>query len=252
MRGLSQTFNDTSLAKRISKMSWLGDVSQAPELLASGYFHQFGQKNSKPLSAKYTKQVHGVSIADANTVTQATESQHSAADHEIEADGLFCQQSGQVITVRTADCLPVLFGGMGRSPVVCAVHAGWRGLTAGILRQTVDLLIGLEVNLSSVRVAIGPAISSGNFEVGPEVLEAFKSSTLGLTSDELLHVASKGRADRWHIDSQTAAALSLCNLGVAPENIEVLRVCTFKTTGLNSYRREGKGVSSNWTWIQCP
>jgi hypothetical protein len=73
--------------------------------------------------------------------------------------------------VRTADCLPVLLCSADGA-VFAAAHAGWRGLAAGVIENT---LAKLNVNAADLRVWLGPAISQPSFEVGDEVRQVFLS-----------------------------------------------------------------------------
>lgn len=235
---MRQLLNET-----LGKIIWHDDQKVAPLLSAAGFVHGFGRKGEKPEKVKFAKQVHGTTVLSAEKLKVDEASQ--------EGDGVWSQKTGERVAIRTADCLPVLFGAQGSRPMVSAVHAGWRGLTAGILREAKRAFSNAGFADQDIHVAIGPAISTGNFEVGPEVMVAAKNTALGLTPEDFWHVIQKGRNDRWHFDLQTAAALSLVNSGIAPSNIEVIRSCTFRISDLNSFRREGKGVGSNWSWIEC-
>lgn len=167
-----------------------------------------------------------------------------------EADGIICQTGGTVIAVKTADCIPLLCVDR-NAQVVAAVHAGWRGLTSGIIRNTLNILekrVG--VSGRDLLCAIGPAISSHYFEVGPDVFEALKKEELGLNVRQRERCLMKGVGDRWHIDLQTACAYGLLNLGVPENSIGIVRSCTFAHLNLwNSYRRDGKSAGRNWSWI---
>jgi YfiH family protein len=70
-----------------------------------------------------------------------------------------------------ADCLPVLMAFPGG---VAAAHAGWRGLAAGVLENTLDALCaGTGCRPDQVQAWLGPCIGPGRFEVGADVLRAF-------------------------------------------------------------------------------
>ena len=103
---------------------------------------------------------------------------HSAAVHRAEAgargepgDGLWTDEPGLPILAMTADCLPIaLVRGGGGPPAAAVLHAGWRGLLAGIVAEGVAALGG------RVRAAVGPAIGPCCYEVGREVAEPFAAA----------------------------------------------------------------------------
>ena len=133
-----------------------------------------------------------------------------------------------------------------------AVHGGWRGLAAGILRAALShaLKSGCK-SPNELAIILGPAIGALRYEVGPEVVRAFSNSGLALTEEQLPYAISKGVADRWHLDLATAACLSLCNLGFRPEQIAVFRSCSFEEDHLwYSYRRSGAKPGRIWSWIE--
>ena len=105
----------------------------------------------------WLQQVHGT------TVVAADSSRHPAAD------ALFTRDIGLGCAVMTADCLPVLFCNRDGTQVAAA-HAGWRGLCAGVLEQTVAAFADPS---DQILAWLGPAIGPDNFEVGPEVREHF-------------------------------------------------------------------------------
>ncbi|MHC6223999.1 peptidoglycan editing factor PgeF [Pseudomonas sp. X10] len=105
----------------------------------------------------WLKQVHGLTVADADPATVA------------EADASWTDKPGIACTVMTADCLPALFCNRAGTRVAAA-HAGWRGLAGGVLEATLD---SLDVPAEDVLVWLGPAIGPQAFEVGMEVRDAF-------------------------------------------------------------------------------
>jgi len=90
-----------------------------------------------------------------------------------EADASTSNQSGQVCVVMTADCLPVLFCNR-QGTRVAAAHAGWRGLVAGVLENTLHYF----ASPSDVMVWLGPAIGPLAFEVGEDVRQAFVAADI--------------------------------------------------------------------------
>lgn len=88
------------------------------------------------------------------------------------ADASFTDQTNQVCVVMTADCLPVLMCNR-KGTTVAAIHAGWRGLSGGILEATLEAM-GESAN--DVLVWLGPAIGPEKFEVGQDVYNSFVST----------------------------------------------------------------------------
>ena len=93
-------------------------------------------------------------------------------------DGFITDKPGVVLTVRVADCVPILFLGTkdNGSPAVAAVHAGWRGTVAGIAARAVEKLVALGALKDSIRAAIGPHIGFCCFEVKNDFFESVRSA----------------------------------------------------------------------------
>lgn len=116
-----------------------------------------------PAEPVWLSQVHGTIVVDAATAVDA------AAGVPV-ADASIARQPGVVCAVQTADCLPVLLADVaGR--VVGAAHAGWRGLAAGVLEDTVEAM--RTAGAGEITAWLGPAIGPRKFEVGQEVKDAF-------------------------------------------------------------------------------
>ncbi len=104
--------------------------------------------------------------------THSTDVVEAVPDLAEEADASWTSETDVACVIMTADCLPVLF--CDRSGTrVAAAHAGWRGLAAGVLENTVN---ALGVPAQELLVWLGPAIGPEAFEVGPEVRELFGST----------------------------------------------------------------------------
>jgi purine-nucleoside/S-methyl-5'-thioadenosine phosphorylase / adenosine deaminase len=84
-----------------------------------------------------------------------------------EADGMVTATGGIALGILTADCVPVLFAD-GQAGVIGACHAGWRSAVGGIIENTVAAMEALGARRDRITGAIGPGISAGNYEVGPE------------------------------------------------------------------------------------
>ncbi len=145
----------------------------------------------------------------------------------IEADGAWTDRPGQVPVVLTADCLPVLLADV-RGRVVAAIHAGWRGLAAGILEGAVD---ALPVAPDAIRAWIGPAIRQSRYQVGEEVVRAFPGPA------ESRFFQDRG-GGHWLADLPGIAARRLADSGVGSVE-DCMRCAAREPESFFSYRRDG-------------
>jgi len=189
-----------------------------------------------------TRQVHGVEVQrvragdleDGRLITS-------------DADGQVTALSGVGAMVLTADCLPVALGCDG---AVAMLHAGWRGLAAGVLEAGVRALRDVGGRDRIVAV-IGPGAGVCCYEVGPEVHAAFAEADRGAEPGRGDEADRGGGASRngTHIDLRAIARERLLGAGVA----EVLDVpaCTICDERFFSHRREGvrAGRQAGVAWL---
>jgi YfiH family protein len=149
------------------------------------------------------------------------------------ADAVVTDRPGQLLMVRVADCVPILLSDR-EGRVVSAVHAGWRGLIAGMIARSVETLTQMgEIGPSEVVAAIGPCISVEHFEVGPEVVAVFKDAGL---EHAVRH--NEGWA-KPHIDMQAVVTHQLELAGISTDRIDTTDQCTFAEAGdFFSHRRD--------------
>lgn len=121
----------------------------------------------------------------------------------VDADAIASGRPGDLLVVRTADCLAVLVvaESEGRARAVAAVHAGWRGLLAGVVEAAVRRLSDLAPE-ATLRAAAGPAIGPCCFEVGPDVARPWADRFGDAT-------VRRGPRDRSHVDLAGALAVAL-------------------------------------------
>lgn len=152
-----------------------------------------------------------------------------------EADASFTRQINQPCVVMTADCLPILLCDQ-QATVVAAVHAGWRGLADGIVRNT---LFSMDVDATQLMAYFCPAISQIHFEVGQDVVERFQNGAIDAAHRQQIATAFyKGsKADKWFADMYRLATLELNTLGVT--QVFGGDACTFADHRFYSYRRDG-------------
>ena len=149
------------------------------------------------------------------------------------------------VAIKAADCVPVLLADP-VSGVVAGVHAGWRGTLVRVVDAAVRALAA-EANAppSRLKAVIGPAIRACCFEVGPEVVSAFREQ--GHDVDRLaLRPQTAGRP---HLDLALANRLQLAAAGLPEDGIEDTALCTRCQAVFHSYRREGPGVGRNWSVV---
>jgi len=137
-----------------------------------------------------------------------------------EADAIITTNPELWVSIRTADCLPILLADPA-ARVVAAVHAGWRGTVEQIAAQAVAGMLALGAELSSIQAAIGPGIGLCCFEVGPEVSPHF------------------GAEGKTCIDLAEANERQLVESGLELDNIWISKHCTKCSPELfHSYRRD--------------
>jgi len=229
--------NYRSLLDAMSHIDWISpsESRSAHEMKLPGSVILFsGESHSQSIpQVCFIKQTHSCEIIPIS----------NSADLEGRTgDGIFTTKKNLCIGIKTADCLPIA---LVHSNAIAAVHAGWRGVAGGILRNGLQKFTDQKLDLESVQMFIGPSISSAKFEVGPDVLDALQHPSSGLTDQQLCFVTSKGVRDRFHVDLALAAALQGINLGMRPQHIHVVRICTFLNKKWNSFRRDGTVRGSN-------
>jgi len=178
-------------------------------------------------------QVHGTNIRMVREAAQAQVRPYATGDDD-RCDALVTNRSHTLLGVKTADCVPILIGDP-PTGACAAVHAGWRGTVASIVTHALERMIQeYGTKAAEVRVAIGPAAGACCYEVGGEVIDAFKERFPG--SDDLFTATRAGHA---RIDLYKANRDQLTKLGVADERIHISPLCTMcRTDVFFSYRRE--------------
>ena len=187
------------------------------------------EKLNLPAEPIWLNQVHSAQVINADTVA-ATPPQ---------ADASYSTRPDAVCAVLTADCLPVLYCDRDGTQIAAA-HAGWRGLAAGVLENTVN---SFSCNPEEVLAWLGPAIGPHAFEVGEEVVSSF------VQADAQANAAFTQRDEtHWLADIYLLARLRLQRAGVT--HIAGGGYCTFTDAQrFFSYRRDqqtGRMASLIW------
>ena len=229
----------------IDKVQWVESVKEPNILSNYGINFQILGKNSEESSDFCSlKQVHSVKLVEVDSRAI------SSGLSDVEGDGLYCFQKHLKIGVKTADCLPIILSSKKRN-LVCVIHAGWRGLSAGILTRMLKIVLNKE-HASDIIAYLGPCIGPTAFEVGDDVIHAFRKSLALDRKADLDSCILEGKANKWYFDLSKAAVYELLMNRILPENISVLKSCTYINSHLwNSYRREKPVKQFNWTiaWL---
>lgn len=173
---------------------------------------------------QWLQQVHGTELllADRDTVSA-----------QPEADAAITSEPGIAAAVMTADCLPVLISDS-NGDQVAAVHAGWRGLLAGVIGTAID---AFDAPSQELRVWLGPCIGPRQFEVGSEVRDAFLLGPEFGSAIDLCFAPSGG--GRYLADLHGLARWYLAQRGVV--HVAVNSECTAECSERYfSYRRDGQ------------
>ena len=186
-----------------------------------------------PAALQVTRHVHGTAVW---TVGEPLA-------EGAEFDGLVCQRKGPVLGAFAADCIPILFAEPD-ARICGAAHAGWRGTVAGIARNVIARMVELGARPSRVAVALGPSIGPCCFEVGPEVVAAFRAAF-----GEIPRMIVPGpRKD--HIDLRVATRAVLERAGVRSDRIDDSPPCTrCEPDRFFSYRRDGQDGGVHMAFI---
>jgi len=163
-----------------------------------------------PAEPSWLNQVHGRSVVNLD------------ADRRREGDAAVTRKTASVCAVYSADCLPVLFAD-DAGTTVAAAHAGWRGLSSGVLEATIE---AMDVPRHRLMAWLGPAIGPRVYEVGEDVRAAFRGYESAFTP---------ARPGHWLLDLYAVARAKLSGL----KEVSGGGFCTYTEAGrFFSYRRE--------------
>lgn len=182
-----------------------------------------------PAMPVWLNQIHGTVVASLTALSSP----------DITADAAWTDRSGVVCAVMTADCLPVLFCSADGKQVAAA-HAGWRGLCAGVLENT---LARFSCPAREIHAWLGPAIGPAAFEVGPEVYSAF------IHDNPEAGYAFRPAGEKFYADIWQLARQRLISQGV--KSVSGGGMCTVSdSTRFFSFRREGiTGRMASLIWL---
>lgn len=207
----------------------MSDAAWLRHPLLEEFEHGFGTRAARPpADLVRARQVHGRGVLRV-----------AAGDAGLLGDGdaLVSDLPGVPIGVVTADCVPILVAT--ESGVVAAVHAGWRGLAAGVIGAALERLADLARDVDRAVAVIGPHIGASCYEVDAPVIDALEARF----GAEVEQAARETRPGHFEIALGVLAAFDLERAGLARARIaSVADACTAcDAARFHSYRRDGAG-----------
>ena len=210
----------------------IGDIKDSPENVMENYrtaANVFGLSESDVCRSYQTHTNNVIFVTEKDRGTGVTKEKFSFG-----VDGLVTDTKDLLLSVRTADCVPVLL--CDRQAKVCAaVHAGWRGTLGGITKNAVALMEKHGVKKCDILAAIGPCIGQCCYEVGAELLDFFRDKNRDYAD------FFKPKNEKYMLDLKGLNAYILAAAGIGEDSISVSDSCT-KDDEYNffSHRRSGK------------
>ncbi len=192
------------------------DVASNRERLADALRHQIGVDVASPESWAWLRQVHGANV-------EVFDAPRSALP---DADAAVTTRAAIPLVVLVADCAPIA---LVAGDAVGIVHAGWRGVEAGVVRAAVDAVRARTAG--PIRAVLGPCIRPARYEFASADLTRL-ARTLGP------HVVAETDDGRPAFDLPAAVRHALTAAGV--EEIDDVAVCTASSSEHFSYRRDGR------------
>ncbi len=192
-----------------------------------GVPHLFGLRDSvEPPGVVRPRQVHGnrVALAQRGAAVPAA------------ADAIVSREPGTPVGIVTADCIPIL-ACCDSGEAVAAIHAGWRGLAAGVIERGIAVLREQAPAGSPLQAVIGPHIGACCYEVDEPVLGPLRARF----GDGLPTALADSASGRWLLDLASLAVVALERSGIHGDAIGcVPAACTFcESERFHSYRRDG-------------
>ncbi len=186
----------------------------------------------------FVSQVHGVETAIVDGTLSPAELLR------VEADAVLTAVNGVACAVRTADCVPVLLADV-ETGCVAAVHAGWRGIVAGVVGAAVSRIRVLSGSHGTLTAAIGPHISAAAFEVSEGVAAELQEACPE-------PVVQRAPGEKPRVDLRRAVRAQLVAAGLADDEVDDVPGCTvLDAKQFFSYRRDGARSGRHLSAIVC-
>ncbi len=193
--------------------------------IAHGFYNASDSKTVQ--NPMLLTQVHGADVLEIDSIRTDLP----------RADAWVTNKRGLKLTIKTADCAPVLLAD-DVNGVIAAAHAGWKGAFQGVIENTLLAMLRLGAQVEHIKVAVGPCLHMENFEVGADMKALFAVSE---------HIFFKMLNGKEHFDFVAYLRHRLKRMGL--KNICFIDVDTYKNTTYNSYRRDRSNPGRQYSVI---
>ena len=159
---------------------------------------------------------------------------HSKLNNKFEGDALVTDRKNTPIAILTADCAPVLIYD-DKKKMIAAIHAGWKGSYKGIVKKVVKFMIKKGCSSKNITAAIGPCISSNNYEVKEDFIKKF------IKKDKKNIIFFKKNKDKNYFSLNKYIHFQLNSLDI--KKIDIINKDTFNTK--NNFFSARRSISRN-------
>lgn len=202
-----------------------GDIRDSSENVLKNYSIAASELGFSASDVCRAYQAHTANVLICDKSTRGMGITYMRPENGIDALVTSCE--GVVLSVRTADCVPILLCDP-VSRVIAAVHSGWRGTAQRISERAVEAMTSLGAERKRIIAAIGPHAGVCCYEVGEEIREYFGSDCF------------RKVGGRTHLDLSAANRDVLASAGIKDENIHDIDICTVcNRDSFFSHRRDG-------------
>ncbi len=156
--------------------------------------------------------------------------------HYPRTDGLITSEPGLILSLQTADCVPVFIRTSGSS-IRGLIHAGWRGTAFGIIENMIVQLQKHNVGLKDIHVFLGPSVQANNYQVDEDVAKYFQAE---------FRIQDHSK---WHVDIPGQITADFIRFGISENHIVSSGICTFDNGDCHSFRRDGEDAGRMYSFI---
>ncbi len=215
-----------------------GNVGDDPQSVRSNHEIMYAALGVNDARACSVWQVHSNDVVIANAPVKGRR-------WLTQADAMVTDRLGVPLSMRFADCTPLLFVDP-KQNVIAIAHAGWRGTVLGVGGRTIHTMVrSYGCKPEDIQALIGPSIGPDRYQVGEEVVAATQAA-FGTTENLIHRDARDGSA---YLDLWAANALDLRRAGV--EQIESAELCTAERTDLFFSHRAEHGHTGRFGAVIC-